>query len=175
MVIQEIPENFKFDLFADVRAGLLRPGQKELPSKYLYDETGSALFDVISRLPAYLQQKSPSSFRTEKQYGRRAATSTRLRTLARALAIPYSAAGQHGSMDSLHLLKTCTSRSEQYLGTTISAELPVISDHPSRCPRVRACVELHHSKDHVGRPAVRREHAETNCLLRRRSLRPHPF
>ena len=38
---------------ADVREGLLRPGQKELPSKYLYDEVGSALFEVISALPEY--------------------------------------------------------------------------------------------------------------------------
>jgi dimethylhistidine N-methyltransferase len=37
----------------DVRAGLLRPGHKELPSKYLYDEVGSALFEVISVLPEY--------------------------------------------------------------------------------------------------------------------------
>src|SRR5208282_5051619 len=37
----------------DVRAGLLRPGQKELPSKYLYDEVGSALFEAISVLPEY--------------------------------------------------------------------------------------------------------------------------
>jgi L-histidine N-alpha-methyltransferase len=37
----------------DVRAGLLRAGQKELPSKYLYDEIGSALFEVISVLPEY--------------------------------------------------------------------------------------------------------------------------
>ena len=41
------------DLATDVRAGLLRPGQKELPSKYLYDEVGSALFEVISALPEY--------------------------------------------------------------------------------------------------------------------------
>jgi L-histidine N-alpha-methyltransferase len=38
---------------ADVCAGLLRPGQKELPSKYLYDEVGSVLFEVISVLPEY--------------------------------------------------------------------------------------------------------------------------
>lgn len=38
---------------AEVREGLLRPGQKELPSKYLYDEVGSALFEVISALPEY--------------------------------------------------------------------------------------------------------------------------
>jgi L-histidine N-alpha-methyltransferase len=41
------------DLAGDVRAGLLRPGQKELPSKYLYDEIGSELFEVISVLPEY--------------------------------------------------------------------------------------------------------------------------
>ena len=37
----------------DVRAGLTREGQKELPSKYLYDDVGSALFEVISTLPEY--------------------------------------------------------------------------------------------------------------------------
>src|SRR5579884_3350019 len=37
----------------DVRAGLTKPGQKELPSKYFYDEIGSALFDVITILPEY--------------------------------------------------------------------------------------------------------------------------
>jgi dimethylhistidine N-methyltransferase len=40
-------------LAGDVRAGLLRSGQKELPSKYLYDEVGSELFEVISVLPEY--------------------------------------------------------------------------------------------------------------------------
>ena len=34
-------------------AGLSKPGQKELPSKYLYDEVGSSLFDVITLLPEY--------------------------------------------------------------------------------------------------------------------------
>jgi dimethylhistidine N-methyltransferase len=38
---------------ADVRAGLERPGQKELPSKYLYDSIGSTLFEAISLLPEY--------------------------------------------------------------------------------------------------------------------------
>lgn len=37
----------------DVLEGLGRPGQKELPSKYLYDELGSALFEAITRLPEY--------------------------------------------------------------------------------------------------------------------------
>jgi L-histidine Nalpha-methyltransferase len=38
---------------SDVVIGLSQPGQKELPSKYLYDEVGSALFDVICVLPEY--------------------------------------------------------------------------------------------------------------------------
>jgi dimethylhistidine N-methyltransferase len=37
----------------DVREGLGRGGQKELPSKYLYDEIGSALFELITKLPEY--------------------------------------------------------------------------------------------------------------------------
>lgn len=37
---------------ADVHAGLSKP-QKELHSKYLYDELGSALFEAITRLPEY--------------------------------------------------------------------------------------------------------------------------
>ena len=37
---------------ADVRDGLTKP-QKELLSKYLYDDVGSALFEVISVLPEY--------------------------------------------------------------------------------------------------------------------------
>jgi L-histidine N-alpha-methyltransferase len=36
----------------EVRAGLSKP-QKELPSKYLYDDLGSALFDAITVLPEY--------------------------------------------------------------------------------------------------------------------------
>ena len=42
-----------FEFAVDVRAGLLMRGQKELPSKYLYDDVGSALFEVISVLPEY--------------------------------------------------------------------------------------------------------------------------
>jgi dimethylhistidine N-methyltransferase len=41
------------DFARDVRAGLLKPGQKELPSKYFYDDVGSALFEVICVLPEY--------------------------------------------------------------------------------------------------------------------------
>jgi L-histidine N-alpha-methyltransferase len=41
------------DLASEVRLGLTQQQQKELPSKYLYDEVGSALFDVITLLPEY--------------------------------------------------------------------------------------------------------------------------
>jgi L-histidine N-alpha-methyltransferase len=44
---QPVPE-----FATDVRAGLTKL-QKELPSKYLYDDVGSALFEVISVLPEY--------------------------------------------------------------------------------------------------------------------------
>jgi L-histidine Nalpha-methyltransferase len=38
---------------ADVRESLTKSAQRELPSKYLYDEVGSALFEAISVLPEY--------------------------------------------------------------------------------------------------------------------------
>src|ERR1700723_415614 len=38
---------------SDVVIGPSQPGQKELPAKYLYDEVGSGLFDVICVLPEY--------------------------------------------------------------------------------------------------------------------------
>jgi dimethylhistidine N-methyltransferase len=37
----------------DVRAGLTKSGQREILSKYLYDEVGSALFEAICLLPEY--------------------------------------------------------------------------------------------------------------------------
>src|ERR1700678_3491471 len=37
---------------SDVRTGLAKP-QKELHSKYLYDELGSSLFEAITHLPEY--------------------------------------------------------------------------------------------------------------------------
>src|ERR1700729_2690799 len=52
MLIHAI-NNAACELAVDVRDGLTRSGQKELPSKYLYDDVGSALFEVISHLPEY--------------------------------------------------------------------------------------------------------------------------
>jgi len=53
MLVHAIPTDATYEFAADVRAGLSRTGQKELPSKYLYDNVGSALFEVISHLPEY--------------------------------------------------------------------------------------------------------------------------
>src|SRR3981189_1429518 len=53
MLTQSIVANPSFEFAADVRAGLTKSVQKELPSKYLYDNVGSALFEVISYLPEY--------------------------------------------------------------------------------------------------------------------------
>ncbi len=53
MLVQAVPRNANYEFATDVREGLSRRGQKELPSKYLYDNVGSALFEVISYLPEY--------------------------------------------------------------------------------------------------------------------------
>lgn len=53
MVTRAIPVSRPSDLAQLVREGLTREGQKELPSKLFYDETGSALFDQICLLPEY--------------------------------------------------------------------------------------------------------------------------
>lgn len=53
MATRTSPLSTALQLAEDVRAGLTHPGQKELPSKYLYDEVGSALFEVITLLPEY--------------------------------------------------------------------------------------------------------------------------
>jgi dimethylhistidine N-methyltransferase len=53
MLVHTITANAASAFAADVRAGLTNPVQKELPSKYLYDDVGSALFEVISHLPQY--------------------------------------------------------------------------------------------------------------------------
>ena len=53
MRAQELPTG-ALEVFAQaVREGLSKPGQKELPSIYLYDEIGTALFETITLLPEY--------------------------------------------------------------------------------------------------------------------------
>ena len=46
------PDECTREFAADVRTDLSKP-QKEMHSKYLYDELGSALFDAITHLPEY--------------------------------------------------------------------------------------------------------------------------
>src|ERR1700687_2092925 len=53
MLVHAMPSDATYDFATDVSDGLPRRGQKKLPSKYLYDDVGSALFEVISRLPQY--------------------------------------------------------------------------------------------------------------------------
>jgi dimethylhistidine N-methyltransferase len=53
MLVHAIPGNASYEFATEVHAGLTRSSQKELPSKYLYDDVGSALFEVISHLPQY--------------------------------------------------------------------------------------------------------------------------
>jgi|SRR5215813_387029 len=53
MLTQAITANPLYEFAAEVRSGLSCADQKELPSKYLYDNVGSALFEVISVLPEY--------------------------------------------------------------------------------------------------------------------------
>jgi L-histidine Nalpha-methyltransferase len=53
MLAHSITPDVNYEFATAVRQGLSKPRQKELPSMYLYDEVGSALFEVISRLPEY--------------------------------------------------------------------------------------------------------------------------
>lgn len=53
MLAETLVQGSLTEFAIDVRMGLTKDGQKELPSKYLYDEVGSALFEVITVLPEY--------------------------------------------------------------------------------------------------------------------------
>ena len=53
MLTSSLPVRHVSEFSADVRASLTKAGQRELPSKYLYDEVGSALFEAICVLPEY--------------------------------------------------------------------------------------------------------------------------
>ena len=52
MLTHAVTTDVNVEFAADIRDGLTK-AQKELPSKYLYDEVGSRLFEVISVLPEY--------------------------------------------------------------------------------------------------------------------------
>jgi len=53
MLTASLPVRHVAEFSADVRESLTKAGQRELPSKYLYDEVGSALFETICVLPEY--------------------------------------------------------------------------------------------------------------------------
>jgi len=53
MSVERITPAWPAEFAQDVRQGLTKPGQKELYSKYLYDEIGSSLFESICLLPEY--------------------------------------------------------------------------------------------------------------------------
>ena len=53
MLTSSLPVRHVSEFSADVRESLTKAGQRELPSKYLYDEVGSALFEAICVLPEY--------------------------------------------------------------------------------------------------------------------------
>jgi L-histidine N-alpha-methyltransferase len=53
MSTQTVQPSVLSEFAADVREGLTKAGQRELPSKYLYDEVGSELFEAICLLPEY--------------------------------------------------------------------------------------------------------------------------
>src|SRR5689334_9702397 len=53
MIVQAPSQKIVSEFAEDVRAGLSKRNQRELPSKYLYDEVGSELFEAICLLPEY--------------------------------------------------------------------------------------------------------------------------
>src|ERR1700694_809704 len=53
MLTASLPVRHLSEFSADVRESLTKAGQRELPSKYLYDEVGSTLFEAICLLPEY--------------------------------------------------------------------------------------------------------------------------
>ncbi|HVO57783.1 MAG TPA: L-histidine N(alpha)-methyltransferase [Dongiaceae bacterium] len=53
MLATTLPQVLAPEFACDVRAGLSKAGQRELPSKYLYDDVGSELFEAICLLPEY--------------------------------------------------------------------------------------------------------------------------
>src|SRR5580658_10152347 len=68
MAIELIKTTSQDEFTKEVCTGLTKSPQKELPSKYLYDAVGSALFEVICVLPEYGVTRAE-----ERIFGRHAA------------------------------------------------------------------------------------------------------
>ena len=118
---------------ADVRDGLFRRGQKELPPTYFYDARGSQLFDEITRLTEYYPT------RVERALLVRSAPQIMRLTAARSLAELGA-----GTADKSRILLrelTCTGPAQYFpidvdaetLGDTAAAlrvEFPTLEVHP---------------------------------------------
>jgi L-histidine N-alpha-methyltransferase len=72
---QRTPQDGREEFAGDVRDGLSQP-QKQLPSKYLYDELGSLLFEAITALPEYGLTRADQ--RLIQRYARQIANGYRL-------------------------------------------------------------------------------------------------
>jgi L-histidine N-alpha-methyltransferase len=59
------PDDLRSGMRRDVTRGL-QATPKELPSKYFYDEEGSALFDAITRLPEYYPTRTERAILVER-------------------------------------------------------------------------------------------------------------
>src|SRR5260221_13933704 len=59
----DAPTPARTRMLADVRDGLFRRGQKELPPTYFYDARGSRLFDEITRLEEYYPTRAERALR----------------------------------------------------------------------------------------------------------------
>ncbi len=68
LTYQTLPSRHVSEFAASVSEGLLKPGQRELPSKYLYDEVGSALFEAICLLPEYGLTRADARLRQKTYY-----------------------------------------------------------------------------------------------------------
>lgn len=58
------PHDWRAELAADVRTGMTS-SPKRIPSKYLYDERGSELFEEITRLPGYYLTRTETGILTD--------------------------------------------------------------------------------------------------------------
>ena len=135
------------DTFLDeVKAGLAQP-QKAIPSKYFYDQRGSALFDQITELDAYYPTRTETAIMERHiggmaeqigksallvEYGSGSSTKTRilLDHLDLAAYVPIDISCEH-------LFRTSDGLAEAYPGLDI---LPVCADYTSAfaLPDVRA-------------------------------------
>ena len=124
-------------MLEDVRAGLCRPGQKELPPTYFYDERGSRLFDEITRLPEYYATRAEHALLEERaaeiiqltaaralaELG--AGTATKSRTLLRALTALGPAQYLPLDVDGETLAATATALREEFPALEV---IPVVAD-----------------------------------------------